>query len=198
MRCRSFFLQFLFCFCSLFVAISHANAEKPEIQVFFSPKDQLAERLISFIDKEQKSIHVAIYTLSHRGISEALIRAKKRGVDVEVIVDPFSVKMRFPLGRMARSGIPIHVYDPPFDPAKRSKAPLMHNKFCIFGGKGIWTGSFNFTYEATNAHRENALYFEDPEIAKRYLEQFRAIKYKNSRHYEEYLAMHPKQKKIKK
>jgi phosphatidylserine/phosphatidylglycerophosphate/cardiolipin synthase-like enzyme len=191
---RFLFLQLLFCF-GYFVS-SHSKIEKGDIAAYFSPKDHLAEQLISLIDQETRSIYVAIYTLSHRGIAEALIRAKKRGVEVEVIVDAFSVKARFPLNRMAKSGIPIFVYDPPFDAAKRKKAPLMHNKFCVFGGKSIWTGSFNFTYEATTAHRENALYFEDVETAKRYIEQFRAIKYKGSRYYEEYLALHPpKQRK---
>jgi phosphatidylserine/phosphatidylglycerophosphate/cardiolipin synthase-like enzyme len=176
----------------------HAKIEKGDIWVYFSPKDHLAEQLISLIDAEQKSIHAAVYTFSHRGISEALIRAKKRGVDVEVVVDAFSVKMRFPLLRLSRSGIPVFVFDPPFDATKRQKAPLMHNKFCVFSGRAVWTGSFNFTYEATTANRENALYFEDPDLAHRYLEQFRTIKNKSCRHYEEYVAQHPPKKRSKK
>ena len=197
MRLRTLFLQLTFLICSSFVG-SAQKAEPVAVQVYFSPKDQIAQKLIALIEKEQKSIHVAIYCLTHRGIAEALIQAKKRGVEVEMIVDPFSVKTRFPLGRIARSGIPVFVWDPGVT-GQRKKAPLMHDKFCIFGAKGVWSGSFNFTYDADQANRENALFFVDDEAAKRYLEQFRSMKYKGCRPYEEYLTAHNKSsEKVKK
>jgi len=62
---------------------------------------------------------MAIYSLTHRAISEALVRAKTRGVEIELIVDPFSVKARSPLVRIAAVGIPIYVWDPYFDLLKR-------------------------------------------------------------------------------
>ncbi len=184
MRFRTFFLQLTFLFSA--VAFS-AQKELPAIQVFFSPKDQVARRLISLIEKEQKSIRVAVYCITHRGIAEALVQAKKRGVDVEVIVDPFSVKNRLPVDRIARCGIPVFVWE---SQVNKKKKALMHDKFCVFGAKGVWTGSFNFTYNADLENCENALFFEDAEIAKRYLDQFKIIKYKNSRPYEEYLTLH--------
>jgi phosphatidylserine/phosphatidylglycerophosphate/cardiolipin synthase-like enzyme len=196
MRVRTFFLQLLFLSLTLF---SHAaeNVDKSNIKLYFSPQDHLADQLISYIDKEQKSLHVAVYCFTHRGITEALVRAKKRGVEIEVIVDPFSVKARSPVVRMAGSGIPIYVWDPGFDPAKRKKAPIMHDKFCVFGGKSVWTGSFNFTYEADTVNRENALYIEDLEYAKKFLDQFRSMKNRGCSRYEEYLTAHPKPVKKK-
>lgn len=191
MRLRTLFIQLFFLTASLFLHASSVQ-EKPQILLYFSPQDHLADRLISYIDKEQKSIHVAIYCLTHRGIAEALVKAKKRGVEVEVIIDPFSVKARSPVVRIARSGIPVYVWDPGFDPAKRKKAPIMHDKFCIFGGKSVWTGSFNFTYEADTVNRENALYFEDPDHARKFLDQFRSMKNRGCSRYEEYLTAHPK------
>lgn len=191
MRLRTFFLQLLFVFLPI-LTFSQLGEDKSQVKLYFSPQDHLADHLISYIEKESKSIHVAVYCLTHRGISEALVKAKKRGVEVEVIVDPFSVKARSPVVRLAGSGIPVYVWDPGFDPAKRKKAPIMHDKFCIFGGKSVWTGSFNFTYEADTVNRENALYLEEPEHAKKFLDQFRSMKNKGCTRYEEYLTAHPK------
>ena len=197
MRLYRFFHQLFFILSCVFLTSTISGSEQQTSKLYFSPDDHLAERLVALIEKEQKSIHVAVYCLSHHGIAEALIQAKKRGVDVEVIVDPFSVKARFPLVRLARSGIPVYVWNPIVDPKKGQRVPLMHDKFCVFGKTSVWTGSFNFTYEADTNNRENALFLEDPELARRFLEQFRTMKNRGCSRYEEYLAAHPKPKKSK-
>jgi phosphatidylserine/phosphatidylglycerophosphate/cardiolipin synthase-like enzyme len=158
--------------------------------VYFSPNDQVEKRLISMIEKEQKSIAVAIYCMTHRGIGNALIEAKRRGVDVEVIVDRFSVRVKAPLGKMVEAGIPVYVWDP--DPGRRKKAhrPLMHHKFCVFGDEAVWTGSFNFTYEASRMHEENALLIRDPDLAAAFKNQFINIKFKSCVPFGSYVAAH--------
>jgi len=199
MRFLTLVLPLFFFTCPLFLQASPKET-KLNFQLYFSPQDHLAEHLIDYIDKEETSLYIAIYSLTHRGIAEALVRAATRGVDVELIVDPFSVKARSPLVRIAAVGIPIYVWDPFIDPIKRKKAPLMHHKFCIFGSKSVWTGSFNFTYEADTMNCENALYIEDSSYAKQFLERFRSMKQKGCSPYEAYLTAHakPKNKESKK
>lgn len=150
-------------------------------QVLFSPEDHVADQLISLIEKEKKSIKAAIYCLMHRGISNALIDAHKRGVDVEVIVDPFSVKSRSPVNKMGAAQLPVFVWDPPTLETKKGRKthkrkPLMHDKFCVLGDAKVWTGSFNFTFEAANANKENVIVLESSEVARRYLEEFKRLK----------------------
>lgn len=163
--------------------------------VYFSPDDQVEKRLMGMIDNEKKSIRVAIYTFTHRGIADSLIEAKKRGVNVEVIVDRFSVKIRSPLIKLVEAGIPVYVWDP--DSARRKKAhrPLMHNKYCVFGDDVVWTGSFNFTYEASRMHQENVVVFQDPVLASAYKEQFTNIKLRSCIPLGSYVAGHPSIKK---
>jgi phosphatidylserine/phosphatidylglycerophosphate/cardiolipin synthase-like enzyme len=172
------------------------SAVTPHVTVYFSPEDQLDKRLIEQIDKETKSICVCIYTFTHRGVADALIEAKKRGVEVEIVVDRFSVKIKAPLKKLADAGIPIHVWDP--DRAKRKIAhrPLMHNKFCVFGSDKVWTGSFNFTYEASRIHQENALVIQDVALASAYKGQFHTIKIRSCIPFSSYVAMRPKKKMI--
>lgn len=166
-------------------------------EVFFSPKDQLARRLIELIDQEKKSIKVAVYSITHREIAEALVKAKQRGVQVEVIVDPFAVKKRSSIHMLLKGQVPLFIWDHELRTGGKQKRlrPLMHDKFCIFGDDLTWTGSFNFTYHASNLSQENAVTLESREIASKYLDQFCQMKLYESRPYQEYIAYHPKKGK---
>lgn len=182
---------FLICLGVIFNRVDAAVQTQHAI-VYFSPDDQVEKRLIGMIEKEQKSVHVAIYCMTHRGIANALIEAKKRGVMVEVIVDRFSVKVKGPLQKMADAGILVSVWDP--DPLRRKKAhrPLMHNKFCVFGDETVWTGSFNFTYEASRMHQENAVVLRDSALATAFKNQFINIKMRSCIPLGSYVAAHPR------
>src|SRR5689334_3074273 len=85
----------------------------PECTIYFSPQDHLGDKLQQLIRDESTSIRIAMYAFFHKKIAEALIAAKKRGVDVEVIVDPFSVKARGPLKKLADAGVKVLVWNPP-------------------------------------------------------------------------------------
>jgi len=172
-------------------------ADPAECKVFFSPKDQLADRLIEMIDKEDKSIKVAIYSMTHLGIAKALVAAKERGVAIEVLVDPFSVK-KSPIQRLLEAKIPLFVWDQGVRMAERKRRGLMHDKFCIFGDSLVWTGSFNFTNDAHLKHQENAVAIDSREVAQKYLVQFAHMKLYESRPYQEFLALYPKKKGTKK
>jgi phosphatidylserine/phosphatidylglycerophosphate/cardiolipin synthase-like enzyme len=70
----------------------------------------------------------------------------------------------------------------------------MHNKFCVFGADKVWTGSFNFTYEASKLHQENALVIQDIALASAYKGQFHTIKHRSCIPLSTYLAIRPKKK----
>ena len=50
------------------------------------------------------------------------------------------------------------------------KHKIMHNKFAIFDGKRIESGSYNWTESATKSNAENCMFFEqeDKEFAKQF------------------------------
>jgi phosphatidylserine/phosphatidylglycerophosphate/cardiolipin synthase-like enzyme len=64
----------------------------------------------------------------------------------------------------------------------------MHDKFCVLGESKVWTGSFNFTFEATRANRENVVVLESAQIARCYLEEFERLKNAGCVPLKEYLA----------
>jgi len=182
--------KILFFLCIALTSFSVAEHKTPitQYEVFFSPNDHIADKLIEKIDQEKKSIRAAVFTFMHSGIATALIKAQKRGVDIELIIDPFSVKIRSPLKRLATAGIPIYVWEFFLEKKPTRGHPLMHDKFCVFGNKRVWTGSFNFTFEATNYNRENVIVVDNAAIADLYLAEFEAIKRDECVPYAEYVA----------
>lgn len=169
-------MQRLFFAFILFLGPLSGALSTDSVTLFFSPEDHLEKRLIDLIEREKRSIHVCVYALTHREVIAALIAAKKRGVDVEVVVDRFSVKASSPLRKLAEAFIPVAVWDPDRHKKSKTHRPLMHNKFCIFGNHTVWTGSFNFTYEASTIHQENVVVIQDESIAHAYQNQFETIK----------------------
>ncbi len=189
-----FVCRTLFMFVMLSVALtpSFSNATSPLVEVHFSPEGKVADHLIELIDQEASSIKAAVYCLMHSEIAKALSRARERGVRVELIVDPYSVKSRSPVGRMNAKGIMIHVWDP--EEAVRAHRSLMHDKFCVFGDHTVWTGSFNFTKQASISNRENVVVLRDLAIAKLYLQEFQKIKQAGCRPYLQFLALKAERK----
>jgi phosphatidylserine/phosphatidylglycerophosphate/cardiolipin synthase-like enzyme len=164
-----------------FASVQGAQATK--CQLYFSPEDHLADKLIALIDQESKTIYIAVYCFTHKGIVQALIRAKERGVKVEVIVDPFTLKPGVAISQLHKAHIPVFVWNPPA--SKKKRQPLMHDKFCVFGTRAVWTGSFNFTNDANLAHQENAVVIESQELAGRFQHQFHTLKHRGCKPYAE-------------
>ena len=57
----------------------------------------------------------------------------------------------------------------------RGNRSIMHNKFAVFDGKMVETGSFNWTTSADRYNFENALFISDPAVAARYESEFERI-----------------------
>lgn len=146
---------------------------------FFSPDDDLRSLLVSLIEAENKRIRIAIYTLTDKAITHALLAAHRRWVTIECIVDRgYGSDMYSKVGQLANAKVPLWVYQTASD--ERSSA-LMHNKFAIFDDtidhrSIVWTGSYNFTARASERNQENVVILDDPNIVKRFSEQFELLK----------------------
>ncbi len=155
------------------------NNENKIAEAFFSPDDELRSILIALIDAEQKSLSVAIYTLTDKNIAHALIRAHKRGIAIECVVDPAYGNDRYSkIDQLANEGIAIFVYQ---SSDNERAASLMHNKFVIFKENIkhhsiLWTGSFNFTVRAHERNQENVVVLDNAHIIEKYVKQFEILK----------------------
>src|SRR5690349_8248581 len=107
-------------------------------------------RLIEKINAAQTSIHIASFEFDLTPVAEALIAAKERGVDVRWVTDDES---GLEADEEPGHGQFAMLQDAGIEVRSDTRSALMHNKFWIFDGQIVWTGSTNIT--------ENGIFDQD-------------------------------------
>lgn len=131
----------------------------------------IPEQLIYRIDAADESIHIAAFEFDLLPLAEALSAASSRGVEVQWVTDDeYGLQVDeeegqlFPL--MERAGVEVRADD---------REALMHNKFIIFDGQAVWTGSTNLTENGNFRNNNNVLVIESPEAAAIYEREFQEM-----------------------
>ncbi len=138
-----------------------------EISVYFSPCDKATQYIIPIIDSAKKYIYMPTFLITHAQITNALLRAKKRGVDVKIIIDANNTATRNSKHNILRSnGIPLKT---------ENYAGKMHSKSMIIDGEYIITGSMNFSNSGENKNDENMIIIKNAKLAKVYAQFFEYI-----------------------
>ena len=139
------------------------NTDK--IEVYFSPQDNVLESVfLSNIKKAKKSIYVSIFYLTHRDLIEELILAKKRGVNVMILIDSTGASnFRQRIADLRSLGIPVVV---------ENWGGKNHEKTIVIDGKTLILGSSNFSKSGFNKNDENIVVINDDELAKKYEDYF--------------------------
>ena len=78
------YIAVLLAVLSLYACSPHAVQPEPtgalcRTEAHFSRRDGAANSVIEVLNRAQKTIHVAMYGLTHAGIVDALLAAKRRG-----------------------------------------------------------------------------------------------------------------------
>jgi phosphatidylserine/phosphatidylglycerophosphate/cardiolipin synthase-like enzyme len=123
----------------------------------------IEEHLIEKIDSAITSIDLAVYEFDLESVSQALIRAKQRGVVIRVVYDNEYSNKDPQMAELTDAGIAT---------VPDLRSAYMHNKFFIFDDNCVWTGSFNISVNAAYRNNENAFYFCSPEAAANYKTEF--------------------------
>lgn len=135
------------------------------IAVYFSPAGGCTEAVVAEIDAAKKDILVQAYSFTSQPIANAIVRAKKRGVDVQVLADRSDVGGKGTVLSVlsdARIGVFID-----------SSHPIAHAKIILLDGTVTITGSFNWSAQAEH-NSENLLVIRDAELAKKYRANWQA------------------------
>ena len=123
--------------------------------------------LLDLIKRANDSIHVMIYSFTLGDLGDALIEARKRGVDVKVLVEAenaYSKGSEVP--KLVASGVEVALDSNPY---------LMHNKVMIVDGKIVVTGSYNWSWSAENRNDENLLILVSESVAEAYEKDFETL-----------------------
>ena len=126
------------------------------IDVAFSPHGGITTMIVDEISKAKQSIQIQAYSFTSQPIMKALTDAKKRGVDVRIIIDKSNIEGTDSRGQHEKellnslmdSGIAMKV---------DSEFQIAHSKVMIIDSQDVITGSFNFTASAENNNAENCL-----------------------------------------
>lgn len=138
------------------VAAEPASAPDTQtVEVAFSPDGRADALVLKVIGAAKTSIRLAGYTFTSPTVVRALTDAKKRGVDVAVVVDyknnlveSRSNTSRQALNLLVHAGIPTRTV---------SVYPIHHDKYIVADGLHVETGSFNYTMAAARRNSENVL-----------------------------------------
>jgi len=137
-------------------------------EVAFSPRGGAQALVVRLIDSARTSIRLAAYAFTSPAVTRALIAAKKRGVDVAVLVDhksnlvqDASGKATAALNALSLAGVAT---------ATVSRYPIHHDKYIVVDQAHVETGSFNFSNAAEFGNSENVLVlWNSPQVARAYL-----------------------------
>lgn len=111
------------------------------------------KRLLLAIETASASIQIAMFTFTHPFLTEALISAKNRGVDIKVAVDHYTANgaSKKAVDHLEQAGIPILV---------NQGAHLLHHKWALIDEKLLITGSANWTQAAFKKNQDFLLFLQ--------------------------------------
>ena len=128
--------------------------------------------MIDKINAAQTSIHIASFEFDLTPVAEALIAAKSRGVDVRWVTDDEN--------GLAADEEPGHgqfamLQDAGIEVKSDNRTALMHNKFWIFDGELVWTGSTNITINGIFKQNNNVIAIRSTKLAEIYEREFQEM-----------------------
>ncbi|MBY4841246.1 phospholipase D family protein [Pantoea sp. DY-5] len=141
-----------------------AAVAAPSIDVGFSPEGSAQQLVLRTLDEAHESIRLMGYSFTSPEVVKSLVAAKRRGVDVRVVVDDKGNRSKASQAAMnvvVNAGIPLRT---------NSQYKIMHDKVIITDGQNVELGSFNYTRSAAESNSENALVVRGvPALAQTYL-----------------------------
>jgi len=133
--------------------------------IYFSPQDKsIVNGVLPLIKSSKQYIYIPAFLITEKKITEELVNAKNRGVDVKIITDAVNASGKYSKVESLRvSGIPVKI---------ENFAGKMHSKTMIIDDRYLILGSMNFSYNGENKNDENMLIIDNPKAAKFYKDFF--------------------------
>jgi len=141
-----------------------ATTSRATWHVYFSPGGEATFAIRQALDNAKSTVLVQAYSFTSAPIAEALVKAHKRGVKVQVILDRSQRTQKYSSADfLVNFGIPTRI-----DAAHA----IAHDKVMIIDNEIVITGSFNFTKAAEEKNAENLLVIRNRELAARYTDNW--------------------------
>ncbi|MEY4705658.1 MAG: hypothetical protein RL042_1863 [Nitrospirota bacterium] len=164
------------CVALLMLATSVGVSWSATVEVYYAPEDAPLDRLTALYGHAKRYLYVAVYGLTSPRAVEAMVAAKKRGVDVRLITDrqrTEDVKQRTALHTLHLAGIPILVNE---------HDGLMHLKQTVIDDEVNTSGSMNHTTSGNHYNDERLDVMTDHAISVKAREKFLSMWNDHSRY----------------
>ena len=153
-------------FFSIFILFCLPLYSFANVSVCFTPPSKCGDFIVGQIKQAKQSIYVQAYGFTSKKIINALIEAKNRGIEIEIILDRSNFyKKKQNIIRLLESN-QITIY-------QDKVAGIAHNKVMIIDSKKVITGSFNFTENADKNNAENVIILDDINVANKYYQNWK-------------------------
>lgn len=138
------------------------------LEVYFSPDDHVAERLVELLRGAQESIYFLAYSFTADDFSQIMLQKARQGLTVAGVMEEEQVNSNkgTEFNTFQQFGLPVY---------EDGNPGQMHHKVFIIDRKIVITGSYNFSLSAENQNDENVVIFFDPQLAEQYLAEFRRV-----------------------
>lgn len=141
------------------------EADEITLDVYFSPQDKtISNTVLPLIQNAKNYIYIPTFVLTHPAVTEELINAKKRGVDVKILIDALNASGKYSKHPILRQG--------GVEVKTENYAGKMHSKSMIVDDKYTIIGSMNFSNSGDKRNDENLVVIHNTEITKFYKEFF--------------------------
>lgn len=142
------------------------------IETGFSPEGSALPLVLKTITTAQKEVRVMGYSFTSPEVARSLINARKRGVDVKVVLDhqanagKQNKASRAAMNLLVGAGIPVRTV---------STFKILHDKVIVADMRNTQLGSYNYTRAAEKSNSENVLVvWDDSVVAQRYLQHWQS------------------------
>jgi phosphatidylserine/phosphatidylglycerophosphate/cardiolipin synthase-like enzyme len=146
---------------------SQSGSNTSNIEVAFSPEGGSEALILKVIGAARRSVRIAAYSFTSPAVVRSLMDAKRRGVDVKVLVDDRGNRSQSSIAAMsllAGAEIPLRVI---------SAYAIHHDKYIVVDERHVQTGSFNYSRAAANTNSENVIaIWDNLAIAAKYLDHW--------------------------
>lgn len=139
-----------------------------DFEVYFSPDDQPADRIVELLYGAQESIYFLAFSFTSDDISQALQDRFNENVSVRGVMETDQVRTNegTEYDTFRQLGIVVRLDGNPGD---------MHHKVIIIDERIVITGSYNFSRSAEERNDENVLIIHSPQVARVFLQEFERV-----------------------
>lgn len=155
-----------------YVTNKHVIPHQGGLEIYFSKVNgtnsdsSLEKILVLKLAMASEKIDAALYQLKSKQVTDALIKAHKNGINIQVMTEN-EYSEESDIQRLLREGITVR--------DDGDNEGYMHHKFFVIDGRYVWTGSYNITYNGAFKNDNNVIWIDSEALAANFTQEFREM-----------------------